>query len=98
VDGRDKPGHDDREAPVQPIRATEQVCRVRAPQRAACRVKKTPARKIEIRVPVQCCLLTDSSVNPSCEKYSTSVFRKHVVSSRHPASIKRDVMANRHRT
>jgi hypothetical protein len=31
-------------------------------------------------------------------KYFTSIFQKNVISSRHPASMKEGVLANRHRT
>jgi hypothetical protein len=39
----------------------------------------------------------DSTVQSRSEKYYASVFRKYVISSRHPASIVEGVLANRHK-
>jgi hypothetical protein len=38
----------------------------------------------------------ESLVQSSAQKYSTSVFQKFMFPSRHPASMKRDVSADRH--
>ena len=84
---RTLPGHDDGEALVPTDSSGQVVSRARAAPGPS-RVKKTARAQTEIREPIQRCLPTDSSVNPSREKYSTSVFQNNMVPCRHPASMK----------